>query len=518
MKALLINNAWLFSQKGLSKKFNKNLNECKKVQEDLLEIFLKKNAETEYGKKYGFKDITSYEDFAQNVPLIEDFSELEPYIDDIKKGKKDILFPGSPLFFETTSGSGSSPKFIPYTHDLKKEFKAAVAVWMWDLYRLDPKIFTGKAYWSLSPAMKGFETTSGGIGVGTADDSEYFDPVTALLLKQIFAVPSELHKIRDSHLFYVKTWQHLLRNSNLTFISVWSPQFLIRLLDFLMENIEEIFSQTKCGLLKEKEIKKATLDRTLNLEMLFPSLRMISCWTAGQSKIWLKKLKEISGTVPVQGKGLLLTEGVVTIPLGMNKHILSYTSHFYEFKSEDGKICMADMLCPGETYEVIITTGAGLFRYNTHDMVKCGGFHKSVPCLEFLGRSGNVSDLVGEKISESSLVEIFAEALVMFPCVEGLYLYPEKQENIAAYFLIIEGHEVKETEQIVNFVEKRLLNNPYYKQAIDSGQLNRITAIKVEGNFTHKLTQHYQSVKKIKDGDLKLPLLFSSGFLNPILK
>lgn len=517
MKALLINSAWLFSQRKLSKQFHQMLDDYKKVQEAKLKEYLKKNADTEFGKKHDFKNIQSYQEYAKAVPIIEDFSDIEPYIENMKEGKENVLFSGKPLFFETTSGSGSSPKFIPYSNELKKEFKAAVAVWMRNLYRLDPKIFSGKAYWSLSPTMKELDKTSGEIVVGTADDSDYFDPFTALLLKQIFAVPSELHKITDSHSFYVKTWQHLLNNSNLTFISIWSPQFLIRLLDFLMENLDEILSQGKCGLLKETEIKKAALDRTLNLKTLFPSLRMISCWTAGQSKIWLKKLKEISGTVPVQGKGLLLTEGVVSIPLGMDKHVLSYTSHFYEFKSKDGEICMADKLRLGETYEVIITTGGGLYRYNTHDLVKCSGFHKSVPCLKFLGRSGNVSDLVGEKISESSLVEIFAEALMMFPSVEGLYLYPEKQENIAAYFLVIEGVEVKETESIVNFVEMRLFNNPYYKQAVDSGQLNRLTAFKVDKNFTSKLTKHYQSVKKIKDGDLKLPLLFQPGFLAPIL-
>ncbi|WKK78722.2 GH3 auxin-responsive promoter family protein [Marivirga salinae] len=518
MKALLINSAWLFSQKKLSKQFHHLLDDCKKVQEAKLTEYLKKNADTEFGKKYDFKNIKSYQEYVKAVPIIEDYSDIEPYIENMKEGKENVLFPGKPSFFETTSGSGSSPKFIPYNNDLKNEFKAAVAVWMWDLYRLDPKIFSGKAYWSLSPAMKELDKTSGGIAVGTADDSDYFDPFTALLLKEIFAVPSELHKITDSHSFYVKTWQHLLHNSNLTFISVWSPQFLIRLIDFLIENLVEILSLSNCGLSRETMIKKAVFDKNLNLEMLFPSLRLISCWTAGQSKIWLKKLYDISGNIPVQGKGLLSTEGVLSISIGLDKHLLAYTSHFYEFKNEKGEVYRADKILHGETYEVIITTGGGLYRYNTHDLVKCSGFHKSVPCLEFLGRSGNVSDLVGEKIAESSLAEIFEQALKIFPNIEALYLYPEQHQSKANYLLIIESPLAVETEQIVSFVETELFNNPYYKQAIDSGQLGRISTFKVEKNFTRKLTQHYQSVKKIKDGDLKLPLLFPPNFLAPILK
>ncbi len=518
MKAFLINSAWLFSQKSLSKQFHLKLHDCKNVQDDLLMKYLQTNSETDFGKKYGFNQIKCYKDYKKSVPIIEDFSEIEPYIDDMKEGKGNVLFPYKTSFFETTSGSGASPKFIPYNPQLKREFKAAVAVWMWDLYRIDPKIFSGKAYWSLSPAMKETGLTPGGIAIGSADDSDYFDPFTALLIKQLFAVPSKLHKITDSHAFYVQTWKHLLCSSHLTFISVWSPQFLIRLVDFLLENLEEVLTISRCSLPKEALIKKAVLDKNLNLELLFPSLRMISCWTAGQSKIWIKKLKEISGAVPIQGKGLLSTEGVVSIPLGMDKHVLSYTSHFYEFKNEAGEVFMTGSLREGKTYEVIITTAGGLYRYNTHDIVKCSGFYKSVPCLQFLGRSGNVSDLVGEKISESSLSDIFEQALINFPFVEAMYLYPEKQENKVAYLLIIEGPSSEEAGQITRFVEQKMFNNPYYKQAVDSGQLSKLAHLKVPGGFTKKLTSHYQSIKKIKDGDVKLPLLFRQGFLDSILK
>ncbi|MBK6265503.1 GH3 auxin-responsive promoter family protein [Marivirga sp. S37H4] len=518
MKASLINKAWLLSQKSLSKQFHQNAHHCQQTQDLILKQYLQLNATTDFGKKHQFDRLKSYQDYVQNVPVIEEFSEMENFINDMKSGRENVLFAGKTLFFETTSGSGSTPKFIPYNTRLKKEFKAAVAVWMWDLYRTDPKIFSGKAYWSLSPALKETSTTSGGISIGTGDDSAYFDPVTAFLLKQIFAVPPQLNKIQDVHEFYIQTWCYLLRASNLSFISVWSPQFLLRLMDFFVENFQQIRKESGMSLARADLVWRAIEEKHLSLDLLFSGLKLISCWTQGHSKIWIKKLKEITGAVPIQGKGLLATEGVVSVPLGMNQHVLSYTSHFYEFKSEEGKVCMADALRQGETYEVIITTGGGLYRYNTHDLVKCSGFYKSVPCLEFLGRSGNISDLVGEKLAESSLVEIFHQALSTFPSIEALYLYSERQQHMAGYVLVIESSTTIECDNIVRFVEEQMMTNPYYKQAISSGQLNLLKAASVDGDFTRRLTRYYQSTKGIKDGDLKLPLLFPSGFLDPILK
>jgi hypothetical protein len=49
----------------------------------------------------------------------------------------------------------------------------------------------------------------------------------------------------------------------------------------------------------------------------------------------------------------------------------------------------------------VLTTGGGLYRYRLGDVVEVVGFHRRCPMLRFLGRSGAVSDLVGEKLDES---------------------------------------------------------------------------------------------------------------------
>lgn len=517
MSASFFNKLWLSQQSKFADEFHLNAGQIKSFQASKLRHYLEENSNTEFGKKHDFSSIRNYEDYKQAVPILEDYSDYKSYIDQIAAGKSNILFPGKPLFFETTSGTSKEVKLIAYNKELKKEFAKAVATWMHDLNRLNPKIFSGKSYWSLSPALKNRDISSGGIRIGTSNDSDYFDPLSALFLNQIFAVPNQISRITDPHKFYLHTWSHLLTTKKLTFLSVWSPQFLIRLVDFFKENLREICNKSGATRAWTDYIMGHMNDGTFTLSLIFPDLQMISCWTQGQSKIWLKKLLSLSGVLPIQGKGLLSTEGVVSIPIGMDKQVLSYTSHFYEFKGSDTSIYTAVDLIPDNIYEVIITTGGGLYRYNTHDLVRCTGFYNAIPCLEFLGRSGQNSDLVGEKISETSLLDLFNTVLDHYTQTEALYLYAVKSEITAGYLLIIESDYSENDEKIKALVESGLKQNPYYAQAIQSGQLQDLQSKSVAAGFSKILTAYYQKIKKIKDGDLKLPVLFPLNFLDELL-
>ena len=486
------------------------------VQEQILRNYLRTNADTEYGRKYHFLKLLNYQDFADAVPIIDDFSELQLYIEKMVNGQSDILFKGKPLFFETTSGSTSSAKWIPYNTQLKGGFQSAVAVWMNDVYRHCPAAFNGPSYWSLSPALKDRETTAAGIPVGIGSDTDYFDPVTAYFLKQIFAVPSNLGSIRDAHQFYLQTWRHLLSRRDLSFVSVWSPNFLLNLDAFLRTNSNEILQTNLISNQRKSEVKSLVADNA-TWQFLFPELALVSCWTQAQATIWLPRLKAILGDVPIQGKGLLSTEGVVTIPFGFDRHILTYTSHFYEFRSvENKKIFRAHELSIGAVYEVILTTGGGLLRYCTKDLVRCTEYVATAPCLEFMGRGSGVSDMVGEKISEVAVNGILANLVAKYP-IKSAFLYPVQMEQSAKYLLIVESDEELINTKLTTKVENELSKNPYYQQALAIGQLSKLELVKKSVGFSDRLYLAYKNERKIKDGDVKLPLLLPFKFLKPII-
>jgi GH3 auxin-responsive promoter len=86
------------------------------AQQAVFEGLVKKGSHTAFGREHGFDKINSYEAFKAQVPL-RDYEALRPWIERIKTGEKDVLWPGLPKYFAKTSGTTSGVKYIPLTSD-----------------------------------------------------------------------------------------------------------------------------------------------------------------------------------------------------------------------------------------------------------------------------------------------------------------------------------------------------------------------------------------------------------------
>ena len=83
------------------------------IQQRVLQQLLSKAADTEYGQRFGFDSIRSYDDFAQRVPL-NSYEELKGYIDRMRHGEKHVLWPGQVQWYAKSSGTtNDKSKFIP---------------------------------------------------------------------------------------------------------------------------------------------------------------------------------------------------------------------------------------------------------------------------------------------------------------------------------------------------------------------------------------------------------------------
>jgi hypothetical protein len=79
--------------------------------------YLLKNVQkTAFGKEQGLGAVATYEDWKESVP-VRDYEGFIPYIDRIKKGERNVLWPGLPLYFAKTSGTTSGIKYIPLTKE-----------------------------------------------------------------------------------------------------------------------------------------------------------------------------------------------------------------------------------------------------------------------------------------------------------------------------------------------------------------------------------------------------------------
>ena len=87
-----------------------------KFQSNLFRKLIKSGSKTQFGRDHQFNEIRNHTDFTQRVP-IRDYEGLKPYINEILKGKKDVLWPGKPAYLAKTSGTTSGVKYIPITKD-----------------------------------------------------------------------------------------------------------------------------------------------------------------------------------------------------------------------------------------------------------------------------------------------------------------------------------------------------------------------------------------------------------------
>lgn len=85
-------------------------------QHQTFENLIAKGKNTAFGRDHALGEVRNYEDFKARVP-IGDYEQLKPYIEQIKKGEADILWPGQPAYFAKTSGTTSGTKYIPLTKD-----------------------------------------------------------------------------------------------------------------------------------------------------------------------------------------------------------------------------------------------------------------------------------------------------------------------------------------------------------------------------------------------------------------
>ena len=81
-------------------------------QQKLLLSLMKKNAATEYGKKYGFANIETFEQFQQKVP-ITDYDDYEQYVERMLAGENNLITYKRIKRYVQTSGSAGKPKYIP---------------------------------------------------------------------------------------------------------------------------------------------------------------------------------------------------------------------------------------------------------------------------------------------------------------------------------------------------------------------------------------------------------------------
>lgn len=473
------------------------------AQHDVLMRIVLANAYSAFGRRHGFIGIRSVKDYRARVD-VHDYDQLEQDILRTADGTRRVLTNDPVVCFEPTGGSSGPNKLVPYTRALLREFSAATMPWIYDLLQHRPALRNGRAYWAVSPPARRATTTSGGIPIGLEHDSDYFPAFVRALLDSVIGTPRALSRVPDVEAWRYLTLRALLAVPDLALISVWNPSFLTLLADALDEHWVRLLIDLETGGLSvgltglmRHELQRALPARPRlaydlryqfgprppeDLGALWESLTLISCWTDAHAQRALPALARRFPRVEVQGKGLLATEGVVSFPLyEAGGCVAAVTSHFLEFIPHGGAATIAlgvEELEVGGTYEVLLTTSGGLYRYRLKDLVRVEAFHHRTPMLSFQGRADATSDLAGEKLTPMFAERVLQEAATETGVHSSFAMLAPVWDAPPRYDLIVECNSV-DADRLAGAVESKLTASHHYALCRRLGQLDGVRAVVV---------------------------------------
>ncbi|MDG1022897.1 MAG: GH3 auxin-responsive promoter family protein [Flavobacteriaceae bacterium] len=86
------------------------------AQKKVFRRLIKRGINTRFGREHNFNQIKRQKEFQSAVP-IRDYEGLKQYIDAVLEGESDVLWPGRPLYYAKSSGTTSGAKYIPITKE-----------------------------------------------------------------------------------------------------------------------------------------------------------------------------------------------------------------------------------------------------------------------------------------------------------------------------------------------------------------------------------------------------------------
>ncbi len=298
----------------------------------LLEI-CSRNAGTDFGRQHGFDRIRSVDDYRAAVPP-QTYDTLAPWIDRVTAGEANVLTADEPLMFATTSGTTGAAKYIPVTPSYLQEYSHGIHVHTYRMMADFPDLLEGRVLVSSSNDEEG--RTAGGVPYGAI--SGYLTRTQPAVLRRYFVLPYEVCRIKDIEAKYYLTLRHALA-ADVRGLHHPQPVQPAAAGSGDAEPRRRAHRRHPPGHGQPRLPARrrpagphrraggrhaggppswppasGRTGRLIPAEA-WPNLRVISCWKGGTMPLYLRKLPEYFGDVPVRDLGYMASEGRGSTPL-----------------------------------------------------------------------------------------------------------------------------------------------------------------------------------------------------------
>ncbi len=441
------------------------------TQEKILMQIMDENKDTEYGKKIGFKDVHSVEDFQRIVPL-STYDTYADYVDRMLDGEENLMMARKCKRYCTSSGSVGKPKVLPKSgKDLWNmqcmgfaATPACAARWFKERGKKFPKQMGPVAI-----ILTGHKMKDGKMGNGAGQvPFTYLKPISRFFMTtpNDFMYPENEDAV-DSTYFHLR---FALQRRDISFLGSMVVTLLTTMFDYLEGNWELICKDIEMGTIdpsikcppelrkkwekKFKPMPKRAAEIRRECEKGFdtpiaPRIWPDFVWSYGMVgsnlQFYVQKLRKHIGDAPIHNMGYAAAEGYMAMPveLDVNDYVLLPRSIFFEFIPIDDPECERPLTIGevevGKEYELIVTNFSGLYRYQIEDVVRVTGYYNKTPKIEFLYRNNLAMNIANEKTTTQMVdwaaAKVQEELGITF---KGYSFYDDTASEPVRYMLLAE--------------------------------------------------------------------------------
>lgn len=508
------------------------------TQERVLRGILEQNRDTAFGQRHGFAEINSVADYQRRCP-VQTYDSLRPFIDEQESTGKPGVTTEAALYYAKTSGTTGAAKLLPVTPSMLAQIRRQQALAGFLQYRACPRAFHGVLLGITGPAEE--EKNASDKTVGAISGVMY--EMLPWPMKRKFILPPEVLAIKDHLTKYLLILRLTLAEKDITYMATANPSTFVLLLELAHQYRDELLASIETGkwpaerLLplevaeavqpklrpnreRADELRKffAAKERPL-LRDLWPHVALVATWTGGNCRIPLQTVKpQLPDHAVVMDLGLLASECRVTLTVdaGTASGLPVLTDYFFEFveraRRDDGQseFLTLDRLETGKEYYIFVTTTGGLYRYDMNDIVTVTDHRQGAPLIEFLQKGRGVTNITGEKLYESQVIQATADTATRCSLTIPFFVMIADREAGGYEFYFEPSGSAATAPDLPEFA--RLLDehlcrqNEEYKQKRASGRLKPLRAWRLKPGAATSYRAHF--VKRgQREGQFKVQCL-----------
>ena len=492
----------------------------RETQNRLLLDLLHRNRQTAFGREHNFAAIAGYDDFAASVP-VQTYESLRPYIERQQETGEPALTAAPPALYAQTSGTTGKPKLIPLLDETLADYKRMQATQSYALFCVEPEVFHGRILGIVSPAVEGHLKT--GAPYGSASGHVY--QTMPRRARRRYVLPEEVLAIDDYELKYHVIVALALSCPDIACIATANPSTLLKLVSVFGERRETllrdiaagtlscadrltpaqraaVLPRLRCSAERMAELQSLLRIATPSVSDIWPRLRLVTTWTGGSCGIALKAVRKLlPPSVRVAELGYMASEfrGSITVDTDSQTGAPTIQQNFFEFVEREDwdngrpKFLTIERLKEGGRYYIFVTTSGGLYRYFMNDIVEaCGRFHDT-PCIRFVQKGTGVTNITGEKLYESQVIEAVRAAEESLGQLSVFFvMFADAQSAVYRLFIEWPEAEARQVELLRAAVESELYaRNVEYEQKRKSGRLRPLEIAPLQRSAGHAYKQHY---------------------------